>query len=82
MFFSVQALASWFSSKTLRNGTSKVLAFQKYVHRSLTSFFHTKLIGAGVRHSCLEMRVYLRLRRPKAEEAQGPPLDKGVPAVQ
>ncbi|MFD9627067.1 hypothetical protein [Peribacillus muralis] len=29
-----------------------------------------------------ELRVYLRPRRLKAEEAQGPPLDKGVPAVQ
>ncbi|MFD9628412.1 hypothetical protein [Peribacillus muralis] len=35
--------------------------------------FHAKWNGAGVRDSCLEMRVYLRPRRLKAEEAQGPP---------
>ncbi|MFD9625881.1 hypothetical protein [Peribacillus muralis] len=29
-----------------------------------------------------EMRVYVRHRRLKAEEAHGPPLDKRVPAVQ
>ncbi|MCK1994539.1 hypothetical protein GW626_21910 [Peribacillus muralis] len=28
-----------------------------------------------------EMRVYLRPRRLKAEEAQGPPLDKQVPEL-
>ncbi|MFD9624707.1 hypothetical protein [Peribacillus muralis] len=27
------------------------------------------------------MRVFVRPRRPKAEEAHGPPLDKGVLAV-
>ncbi|MFD9626127.1 hypothetical protein [Peribacillus muralis] len=29
-----------------------------------------------------EMRVYVRPRRLKAEEAHGPPLDKRVPAVE
>lgn len=47
----------------------------------LTSF-HAKWNGTEGATLLREMRVYVRHRRLKAEEALGPPLDKAASAVQ
>ncbi|MFD9627690.1 hypothetical protein [Peribacillus muralis] len=66
-----------------RNETDFVQILQNYGQfEMLTSFSRTEWNGAEGATLLREMRVYVRPRRLKAEEAHGPPLDKGVPAVQ